>query len=241
MLDTPPPCPVPVIPSVIAQRRRASQRFPVPVNGYLLTAHARQRVSDVSPASPGRRRVPIPWHPVGGTQVGYGVVLPGWVPLCREHGAVSCSERRRAGMGKAARARSTRVAKRRRRQQRQEKASRRAPFLGLGFEVPPGFAGGGWHHIDDLDDVDLTLPDEALMDASCCPLGAACAGCSSTEHLRVVTSALSRPGGFEVACATLCHDCDGRSFLHLLTPEAFERAVEAHARHSQPDQGRGQR
>lgn len=87
--------------------------------------------------------------------------------------------------------------------------------------------------------IDRRVLNEALMDASCCPLGAVCAGCGSTEHLRVVTSALSRPGGSEVACATLCHDRDGRSFLHLLTAEAFERAIEAQARHSQPDQRRG--
>lgn len=50
-----------------------------------------------------------------------------------------------------------------------------------------------------------------------------------------VAAAFTRPDGYNVACATLCHSCDGRSFLHLLDPAALEAAFHRHATHPRPE------
>jgi hypothetical protein len=75
----------------------------------------------------------------------------------------------------------------------------------------------------------VVFPDEALIDTSRC--------------LATNTAAFSRPGRFDVACATLCHTCNGRSFPHTLSHSklnaAFARHAEHHHRHRQlvePDQ-----
>jgi hypothetical protein len=100
--------------------------------------------------------------------------------------------------------------------------------------VPDGLDLTGWHTMgpgEDLDDAAFAGPKDALLDTSGCPVTYACAGCGGATGLHAVTSAFSRPGGFDVACATLCPTCDGRSFLHLLDPEAFDEAFARHAAH----------
>lgn len=90
----------------------------------------------------------------------------------------------------------------------------------------------GW--TDSLEDFPPP-PDDELLDTTRCPLGSICAGCGGREGLRAVTAAFSRPDGYDVACATLCDGCDGRSFLHLLEGGALERAFSEHSRHSRPN------
>jgi hypothetical protein len=97
--------------------------------------------------------------------------------------------------------------------------------------VPDGFDLTGGHTLDDLDEATFAGPNDALLDTIGCPVTHACAGCGSAVGLHAVTAAFSRPGGFDVACATLCSTCDGRSFLHLLDPEAFDEAFARHAHH----------
>lgn len=46
------------------------------------------------------------------------------------------------------------------------------------------------------------------------------------------TAAFSRPGGFDVACATVCHTCNGRSFLHMLSQSKMNAAFARHAEHA---------
>lgn len=107
--------------------------------------------------------------------------------------------------------------------------------------VPDNLDLTGWHvmgpgdDFDELDDLDFVGPGDALLDTSRCPVADACAGCGGTTGLHAVTSAFSRPGGYDVACATLCHSCDGRSFLHLLDPAALEAAFHRHTTHPQPE------
>jgi len=92
--------------------------------------------------------------------------------------------------------------------------------------------GLGWHTVDDLDGDDLPAPpDDALLSTDQCPVDATCRGCGAATELRVVTAALTAPGGYEVGCTTLCGDCDGRSLLQLLGPAGFSSAVEHHATH----------
>ncbi|MFK0250316.1 hypothetical protein ACIQUM_36905 [Amycolatopsis azurea] len=148
-------------------------------------------------------------------------------------------------MGKEARITSRRTAKLRRRAARAGKRdAHQFPFLhdgGLAHlgPVPAGFDLDGWHimggpgdDIEELDDRPFAEPDEALLDTSRCPIAESCAGCGGTEHLHSVTSAFSKPGGFDVACATLCHACDnGRSFLHRLGPAGLDEAFARHAAH----------
>jgi hypothetical protein len=83
----------------------------------------------------------------------------------------------------------------------------------------------------------LGRPDEALLDTAGCPIADTCAGCAATAGLRAVTAAFAKPGGFDVACATLCGTCDGRSFLHLLTAEGLDAAFSRHATHPKPRPG----
>ncbi|MFC9250665.1 hypothetical protein [Amycolatopsis thailandensis] len=104
--------------------------------------------------------------------------------------------------------------------------------------VPDGLDLTGWNvmgpddDFDELDDAVFAGPDEALLDTSRCPVAEDCAGCGGTERLHAVTSAFSRPGGFDVACATLCRTCDnGRSFLHRLGPVGLDEAFARHTAH----------
>lgn len=105
--------------------------------------------------------------------------------------------------------------------------------------IPQGMSLTGWHvmgsdeDIDDLDDVTFAGPDDALLDTSACPVADRCAGCGATAGLHPVTAAFSKPGGFDVGCVTLCSRCDGRSFLHLLSPAGLEEAFTRHAAHQQ--------
>ncbi|MGH3568388.1 MAG: hypothetical protein ACRDRH_20635 [Pseudonocardia sp.] len=135
-----------------------------------------------------------------------------------------------------------RAAKLRRRAVRADKNRRRdsgpaAPddLVTIG-PVPDGLDLTGWHtlddDLDDLDDAAFTGPDDALLDTSGCPVTDSCAGCGNASGLHAVTSAFGKPGGFDVACTTLCHACDGRSFLRLLDPEAFDEAFARHTGHS---------
>ncbi|MFE5565927.1 hypothetical protein ACFQ68_13155 [Amycolatopsis japonica] len=138
-------------------------------------------------------------------------------------------------MAKETRNTSSRANKLRRRAARAGKQHARQ---GRGYEhhgpVPDGLDLTGWHVMgpgDDFDELDAVFagPDEALLDTSGCPVADTCAGCGGTEQLHAVTSAFSKPGGFDVACATLCQACDsGQSFLHQLGSVGL---VEAFARH----------
>ncbi|MFD2415034.1 hypothetical protein [Amycolatopsis pigmentata] len=112
--------------------------------------------------------------------------------------------------------------------------------------VPDGLDLVGRHVVgpgddfDEFDDAVFDGPDEALMDASGCPVADRCAGCGGTGGLHAVTSAFSKPGGFDVACATLCHTCDnGRSFLHRLGPPGSSARSSAtpRTRHQLPSGG----
>lgn len=56
--------------------------------------------------------------------------------------------------------------------------------------------------------------------------------------MAATTAAFSRRGGFDVACATVCRACDGRSFLHMLDQHAMNAVFVPHAEHAadaQPD------
>uniref|UniRef100_UPI003F494DCB hypothetical protein n=1 Tax=Amycolatopsis sp. CA-293810 TaxID=3239926 RepID=UPI003F494DCB len=147
-------------------------------------------------------------------------------------------------MAKKTRNTSGRADKRRRRAARAGKRDlRQHPHLhggGLAHvgPVPDGIGLTGWHvmgpgdDVNDLDDAVFAGPDEALLDTSRCPVAGTCAGCGGNGGLRAVTSAFSRPGGFDVACATLCRTCDdGRSFLHRLGPAGLDEAFARHATH----------
>ncbi|MBN9747760.1 hypothetical protein DMP23_42860 [Amycolatopsis sp. A1MSW2902] len=97
----------------------------------------------------------------------------------------------------------------------------------------------GWHvmgpgdDFDDLDEAAFAGPDTALLDTGGCPVADACAGCGGTAGLHAVTSAFSKPGGFDVGCATLCHGCDdGTSFLHRFGLDGIETAFDRHADHA---------
>lgn len=121
-------------------------------------------------------------------------------------------------MGKGRRVRAARAQKEERRAQ-------------AGHDMPMPFAlPGGWQFIDDLDDV--VFPDEALLDPSRCPVDDTCVGCGGRDGLAATTAAFSRPGGFDVACATVCHTCNGRSFLHMLHETAMNAAFARHAGHA---------
>lgn len=90
----------------------------------------------------------------------------------------------------------------------------------------------GWHTMDELDmlpDSAFEPPNEELFDTSRCPVDEACAGCGTRSELRVNTAAFG--GSDAVACATVCGDCDGRSFMHLLSSEQIESAFARHAQH----------
>ena len=102
--------------------------------------------------------------------------------------------------------------------------------------APDGLDLIGWDVMgpgDDCDDAVFAGPDGALLDTSGCPVAEACAGCGGTGNgLYAVTSAFSKPGGFDVACATLCRTCDnGRSFVHRLGPAGLDNAFARHVAH----------
>jgi len=92
--------------------------------------------------------------------------------------------------------------------------------------------GDGWHTMDELDmlpDSAFEPPDKALFDTTHCPVDDICAGCGATNDLRVNTASIGDVNA--TACATVCADCDGRSFLHLLSDEQLDRAFHLHAQH----------
>ncbi|SDN13228.1 hypothetical protein SAMN04488074_1362 [Lentzea albidocapillata subsp. violacea] len=136
-------------------------------------------------------------------------------------------------MGKGRRVRAARAQKRTSGHEHQGQVDRDSA---VPFTLP-----GGWQFIDDdgddLDDV--VFPDDALLDPSSCPIGHVCVGCGGHEGLAATTAAFSRPGGgFDVACATVCRSCDGRSFLQMLDQHGLDRAFTRHAEHAvaQPGQ-----
>lgn len=152
-------------------------------------------------------------------------------------------------MGKGNRSRTGRADKLRRRAARaakrqHDRGGHRHVDLDLDLvsvsPVPAGLDLAGWHYLgpgddfDDVEDLDFTGPDEALLATSGCPVAETCAGCGDVSGLRPVVAAFSRPGGYDVACTTLCHACDGRSFLQLLGPAALEAAFHRHASHARP-------
>lgn len=91
----------------------------------------------------------------------------------------------------------------------------------------------GWH-TDEDDDLDLPPLDQRLMDTSGCPVADRCAGCGATVGLHAVTSAFTKPGDYEIGCATLCAACDGQSFLHLLSSDQFSQPPAQHSRCRRP-------
>lgn len=127
-------------------------------------------------------------------------------------------------MGKGQRTRAGRADKQRPRQRKNNDTAQARPLP------------GGWHAMDDdldnLPDSAFEPPDEKLLDTSRCPVADQCASCGATTGLEAVTSAMAAPSGYEVACATLCRDCEGGSFLHLLTHEQYEHALASHADHA---------
>lgn len=94
--------------------------------------------------------------------------------------------------------------------------------------------GDGWSSFDglDRDPFDLQPPPDSLLDTSECPVASRCEGCGAPEQLTAVTSAFTgKVDQWNVACATLCQRCDGRSFLTLLGPEGLQAAMRRHAHH----------
>lgn len=84
-----------------------------------------------------------------------------------------------------------------------------------------------------LDDDDFPMPPpsgDPVWDTSRCPVDDHCAGCGKTESLRVMISWF---GPDEIACATVCQDCDGRSMLHLqeVGMTGMGARVRAHRKH----------
>lgn len=121
---------------------------------------------------------------------------------------------------------------------RQQKAARkrrrdtRKPTTGS--LVTGAVFGAGWSSFDalDQDPFDVQPPPEALLDNADCPVALRCEGCGDREQLQAVTSAFTgQTDQWDVACATLCPQCDGRSFLTLLGPEGVQEAMSRHANH----------
>lgn len=108
--------------------------------------------------------------------------------------------------------------------------------------VPDGLDLAGWNYLgpgndfDELDDLNFAGPDDALLDPSRCPVDDTCVGCGGRGGLAATTAAFTRPGGFDVACATVCGRCDGRSFLQLLDSNAMNAAFARHTEHAVADQ-----
>lgn len=75
---------------------------------------------------------------------------------------------------------------------------------------------------------DGTPPDE-LFDTSGCPVGDRCVGCGATADLGQIVSVF---GAAEVACATVCRGCDGRSLLTMVGFAGLRERVAEHARHA---------
>ena len=107
-------------------------------------------------------------------------------------------------------------------------------FGGPAFQ-PGGMFGGGFGPLDDLanDDFDMTPPPDALMDTTHCPVGDRCEGCGAKEgqHPAVAVSSGSA-GKWDAACATVCSECDGKSFMNLLGIQGTQEAVSRHASHA---------
>ncbi|MFD2414934.1 hypothetical protein [Amycolatopsis pigmentata] len=146
------------------------------------------------------------------------------------------AKKTRTGSGRADKLRR-RAARADKQQARHQPAGHHEDLVYVG-PIPDGLDLTGWHimgpgnDVDELDDAAFAGPDDALLDTSRCPVNDSCAGCSGTTGLHAVTSAFSKPGGFDVACATLCHTCDnGRSFLHRLGPARLDEAFARHAAH----------
>lgn len=92
--------------------------------------------------------------------------------------------------------------------------------------------GDNWQSLLGQDDPgSFEYPPEELMDVTGCPVADACAGCGGRLALRACTTAFSRPDGWQVGCATMCADCDGKSFLRLLGGDGLERAFDRHKQH----------
>ena len=93
--------------------------------------------------------------------------------------------------------------------------------------------GTSWPTMLDSDDLtSFAYPPEELMDTTACPVAQACAGCGARTELHVNTTAFSRPDGWQIGCATLCADCDGKSFLTLLGGDGLEEAFGRHQQHA---------
>lgn len=94
--------------------------------------------------------------------------------------------------------------------------------------------GDNWESLLDSDDsISFDYPPEELMATDRCPVADTCAGCGARSDLRVNTAAFSRPDGWQIGCATLCADCDGKSFLQLLGGDGLEQAFGRHEEHGQ--------
>lgn len=93
---------------------------------------------------------------------------------------------------------------------------------------------GGWHGVADSGGIPMGVcPDRVSLETLFCPLAPACDACGGTAALRVGVEARDTSyGERDVACATLCRDCAGRPFLHLLGSGGFSRAVLRHSRHT---------
>lgn len=125
-------------------------------------------------------------------------------------------------MGKGRRVRAARA-------QKEERRAQASHDMPVPFALP-----GGWQFLDDDgDDIDdIVFPDDALLDPSRCPVDDSCVGCGGREGLAANTAAFSKPGGFDVACATVCRTCNGRSFLHMLSQSKMNAAFARHAEHA---------
>jgi hypothetical protein len=86
---------------------------------------------------------------------------------------------------------------------------------------------GGWHGIP----VGV-CPARVELETMFCPVAAACDACGGSGGLHVDVEVRSTSyGERDVACATLCLDCAGGSFVQLLGSAGFSRAVLHHSRH----------
>lgn len=99
--------------------------------------------------------------------------------------------------------------------------------------TPGATLGGDLSHLNDDDGGAFFMgpgPSDPVWDRSRCPVGDHCAGCGATSGLSVMVSSFG-PG--EVACATVCRACDGRSMLHLdeVGFGGLGARVRAHQRH----------
>lgn len=130
---------------------------------------------------------------------------------------------------------AARVAKQQRRSEKRHSSGCGHPHTGLTHVglAPPGLDPAGWQFFGPDDELAFEEPAPELMDSSRCPVAESCEACGGTDRLRPVVAAFSKPGGFDVCCATLCHACDdGTSFLHRFGSDGIEAAFARHADHS---------